>query len=88
MQIVEGGILVECLAQDYVNNNDQTDGFDLENIQGVIFLYGVPGQKDMIDNQRVCAVAVRAGVYRFKSAIGGVERTVAAYKFVKKASSQ
>jgi hypothetical protein len=79
-----GGILLSCSSEDYLNNNDQTDGFDLQDVNGLVFVYGLPG-KDFLDDQHLGLIAVRAGTYRYTTAIGG-EKTVAAYKFVKRAS--
>lgn len=87
LQIIQHGVLLECTSQDYVNNNDQTDGIDLENIQGTIFLRNHPKQGDLVDDQRVGVIAIRDGTYRYTSVAGG-GKTIAAFKFVKNASSE
>lgn len=87
LSVKDGGVLVECHSQDYINNNDQTAGIDLKDVDGVIFLYGHPSQKEMIDRQHIGVIAVRAGTYHYETVLGA-QSTVAAYKFVQNASSR
>lgn len=87
LQVLKDGVLLDCRSGDYINNSDQTDGLNLKDVQGIVFLSGHPGQGDFIDEQRVGVTAVRTGTYKYTTALGA-EKTVAAYKFVKVASSR
>src|SRR5687768_3822030 len=86
VSVLEHGVLLNCQSRDYLSNNDQTDGFDLEDVGNVIFLAGHPKQKDLVDGQRVGVIGVRVGTYRYTNTLGA-EAKVAAFKFVKLASN-
>ena len=39
----------------------------MENIQGTVFLSGHPKQAELLDDQRLGVIAIRAGVYRYQN---------------------
>ncbi len=79
------GMLVECSEGRIARNEDQTDGFQLDSVRGLVFLVGHQLEKDFVDDEAVGVIAVRIGNYEYTTALGAT-KTVAAYKFVRPAA--
>lgn len=83
-RVLEDGILISSPASmvDYLNNRDQTDGFNLPQVEELCFLSGHPRQREFTDGQKIGVIAQRSGIHRSEG------RTIAAYTFVRNASDR
>jgi len=82
VQVLKDGVIVSCGDGFYLNNADQTDGFDLPEVGGQVFLRGHAEQATLVDNQRIGVIAKRdATPFRSRGS------TIASYHFVSQASS-